>query len=491
MDSPLAQLKPWNIHAYRVLDDLSGVLLCLMVIFSPWAFGTTQPWAIWTMNVSGYSLGVLLIGKLFIRHIKGYAPKRWITPDENLWIPRLLVVLSWLIVAFCFVSAINARATFLPKEFRFDYHDSIAWLPASLDSARTWQWSWNLLALACGFWGARDWILGATDAELRAGCAGLSRISGRLRLLLWILALNGGLLAIEGIAQRIEGSGKLLFLVKPRVNPGAEAQFGPWAYRGSAASYFNLLWPVCIGAWWALAHRNPGRGGRHHLLLASATLMASCPIISTSRGGAFITGFLTLCSLAAFVLFTVLSYHSRKNPKRALGTLTLALVFAGTVFGLGYEYGWKALKPRLRQTALLEGFNIREEMNANARPMAWDYPAFGTGPGTFETVFQLYRSSEKTYWPAQLHNDWLETRITFGFMGSGLIALAFSIVLLRWFFPGGIHGSRRFMVMSWLALAGCMAHARYDFPFQIYSILFLFVLICAILSTQTRTLPRA
>ena len=61
-----------------------------------------------------------------------------------------------------------------------------------------------------------------------------------------------------------------------------------------------------------------------------------------------------------------------------------------------------------------------------ARPMAADYPLFGTGPGTFETVFQLYRPRPETYWPAQLHNDWLETRITFGWLGSGLIALAFA-----------------------------------------------------------------
>ena len=33
-------------------------------------------------------------------------------------------------------------------------------------------------------------------------------------------------------------------------------------------------------------------------------------------------------------------------------------------------------------------------------------------PGTFEPVFQLYRGSQDEYWPAQLHNDWLETRIT-------------------------------------------------------------------------------
>jgi len=145
---------------------------------------------------------------------------------------------------------------------------------------------------------------------------------------------------------------------------------------------------------------------------------------------------------------------------------------------LGFAFGWKTLKPRLAQ--LSEGFDIRQQMYDAARPMAADYPLFGTGPGTFETVFQLYRISTDTYWPAQLHNDWLETRITFGWLGGGLIALAFGAVVLRWFARGGIHGGRRFIVLLWLALAGCLAHARYDFPFQIHSILFLFLVLCAI-----------
>jgi NADH:ubiquinone oxidoreductase subunit 6 (subunit J) len=58
--------------------------------------------------------------------------------------------------------------------------------------------------------------------------------------------------------------------------------------------------------------------------------------------------------------------------------------------------------------------------------------------------------------------------------------------LLRWFARGGIHGGRRFITLIWLALAGCLVHARYDFPFQIYSIVLLFLVLCAILSNLTR-----
>jgi hypothetical protein len=309
-------------------------------------------------------------------------------------------------------------------------------------------------------------------------------LPARLRRLLWVLVVNGGLLALEGIAQRLEGSGKLLFLVKPRVNPAADTQFGPYAYRANAAQYFNLLWPVCLAFWWTLNRSFGWKRKAYHLVLACCGVMAACPIISTSRGGALITvGILVLAIF--FLLATHFLLAAHRQADRRTRTITLAglLLFFTGALALGFALGWKTLKPRMAQIS--EGFDTREQMYDYARPMAEDYPLFGTGPGTFESVFQLYRKTTDTYWPAQLHNDWLETRITFGWLGSGLIALALVVVVLRWFTRGGIHGGRRFVTLTWLALAGCLVHARYDFPFQVHSIIFLFLVLCAILSNLT------
>jgi hypothetical protein len=71
-------------------------------------------------------------------------------------------------------------------------------------------------------------------------------------------------------------------------------------------------------------------------------------------------------------------------------------------------------------------------------------------------------------------------------VGFSLILLALVLVLARWFAPGGIALGRRFAFLTWLALAGCLVHARWDFPFQMYSIVFLFLVLCAILSTLGR-----
>ena len=567
-------LRARDVQVYRACEDLTEPLVCALVVFGPWAFGTTQSWSIWVMNGLGYLLGLLLATKLAIRWRKDYHPLRWGQRESRpvLRSPssvalrrvdstaeggpvlrsstaeggkqkvesrngrsegegqqpesrkqtrcdgatarrevesrngraegrrgagRLTTVLAGLTVAilgYCLVSAVNARATFHRDALSFAYHDAcIKWLPHSFDSGRTWLAFWTYLGLAGSFWALRDWLLGKSEGEERAerrrvesnGDSSAPLLPARLRRLLWVLAVNGGLLAVEGIVQRLEGSGNLLFLVKPRVNPGADTQFGPYAYRANASQYFNLLWPVCLGFWWTLNQSVASKSKAHHLILVCCGIMAACPIISTSRGGALVT--VGIVVLAAFFLLAthfLLTAHQQQDRRTRTVTLACLLLFFAGALALGFALGWKTLKPRMAK--INESFTSREQMYDLARPMAADYPLFGTGPGTFEYVFQLYRVSTGTYWPAQLHNDWLETRITFGWLGSGLIALALLAAVLRWFARGGIHGGRRLIILIWLALAGCLVHARFDFPFQIHSIVFLFLVLCAILANLTR-----
>ena len=64
-------LRAADVQLYRVCDDLSGMLIFPMLVFGPWVFGTTETWSIWTMNIAGYALGVLLLVKVFIRGAEG------------------------------------------------------------------------------------------------------------------------------------------------------------------------------------------------------------------------------------------------------------------------------------------------------------------------------------------------------------------------------------------------------------------------------------
>ena len=496
-------LRALDVQLYRLSDDLSGALILPMLIFSPWAFGTTQPWAIWCMNFAGYALGALLLTKLFVRKVTGYPAPRWDNyssrsgtfsrrchPLTRL-LTNTLAALTLAVLAFILISALNVGANYNSSARVFEYKSHLSWLPYSLDGQRTWYCFWTYLGQAASFWAVADWLLGMTSAEERIFQAGnvaektVPLLPARLRTLLWLLCINGAVLGIEGIVQRASGSSKLLFLVQPRVNPEGLSQFGPYAYRSNAAQYFNLLWPVCLGFWWTLQRTGGLRGKAQHWLLLFAAIMAACPIISTSRAGALVAAGILILALLYLAGTSFFSFAGRaQDGSFRWGTAGLLVLFLTVTLSLGWYFGWNSLAPRMEQIG--EGYQYREEMYVAARPMTQDYPLFGTGPGTFGTVFQLYRFSDETYWPEQLHNDWLETRITFGWVGFASLLAALGCVGLRWFVPGGIRGSRRFVVLAWLGLGGCLVHARWDFPFQIHSTLFLFLVICAMLFGLSR-----
>jgi hypothetical protein len=490
------------LRLYQVCDTASESVLYLMVIFSPWAFGTTQPWSICAMDMAGYFLGLLLAVKLIIRFLTGYRNPRWgrschrsteelgesDAASTGRFLSRLLAALTVLLIGYCFVSALNSRSTYNREVASLEYHPFVSWLPHSYDSVSSWQAFYNYLAMALSFWAARDWLLGKTLDEERTerGLLGDPRrrreglLPERLRRLLFVLTINGGLLGVEGILQRIDGTPRLLFIQSTHDNPEAIDQFGPYAYRSNAAQYFNLVWPVSLGFWWALersarrkvSNRDAFGIGSRHLLLGCMMIMAACPIISASRVGATVA--LVNLALATAVLWSA-------QPKGDVKTRAAIVAGLAVILGLSTLLGWKDLGPRLAGRELEVGLQGRNQTYDMARPMADDCPLYGIGPGTFGPLFQLYRPDPEEYWPAQLHNDWLETLITFGWLGSVLILLSLCIVILHWFVARGIRAKPFLAVLFWAALGGCLFYARYDFPFQIYSILFLFSLLCAAL----------
>ena len=513
---PSASPRPKAARFHRLLDGITEGLIYFAVIFNPWVFGATQPWAVWVMNLGGYLLGMLWLAKLVVRRRGGFHPARW---DDRLegenavgrWLTAALAVLTVLILAYCLTSALNARATYVPGAEGQVYYRSfecIRWLPHSYDAHSTWFIFWEYLGLALAFWATRDWLLGKTRYE-RSGLredsdlafAREHRLLGdlplanakpycpplpaRLRRLLWVLCLNGLVLGVEGILQRLDGTDKLLWLVQPRINTTADAQFGPYAYRSNGAQYFNLVWPICLGFWWTLKHsakqslRSITRagGGAHVLLLPAAVLMAACPVVSTSRGGAIVA------ALGWLVTFIVLMLASqRRHWLTRVGLLALFL----SIIGLGGALGWEQLRERLK-TIFTDQMSQRTEIYENSQLMISENPVFGTGPGSFASLYHLYRAKTGQIWQAYLHDDFMETRATWGGIGYAMILLALVVVVAKWWFSSGaIVTSKVFIAMLGVSLGGCLMHARGDFPLQIHSILSLFLLLCCVVFCGSR-----
>lgn len=540
---------------YKFCDGLTEAVIYFMVVFSPWAFGTTQDWSIWTMNVCGYLLGALLVAKWLVRWKTGFQLERWGREGGWRWetgggesggqkseaggrrdretvglsggqtvrpfdwargITIALAGLTVLVLGYCWVSAVNARATVLADEISrvvyrinplmFEYYDAIKWLPHSYDKPSTWKAFWNYLALAWFFWGTRDWLLGKSTSERRdstvegraardehalpvssvrspeprrhsVALAFPRMLPNRLRCLLWVICINGAVLAVEAILQRISGTQKLLWLIEPLFG-GTESRFGPYAYRSNAAQYLNLVWPLCLGFWILLRTESKGRrihilarrSGSYVILPPCVIIVAAASVFSASRGGAIIT----ICLLFGATTILWFAAHREKLVYR-IAILAIPI----TTLAVAGFLGLNSLQKRF-QTVFSDSLQIRRQIYQNAERIAQDFPYFGTGPGTFGSIYRMYKEPQQV-WEAYAHNDWLETQLTFGWIGFSLILLMLGLTLARSLAPTGIAMPRKFATTVWLALGGCLLHARFDFPLQIYSILHLFVTLCSVL----------
>ena len=283
----------------------------------------------------------------------------------------------------------------------------------------------------------------------------------------------------RGIVQRSLGTNKLLWLVEPFYIKDPEAQFGPYAYRSNAAQYLGLVWPLALGFWWLLRHGTHQRRARAtaNLLLPCTLLAAVTPLISLSRAGAGVT-----CGAGVVAVVILLSARRRGGWKPRLGLAA----FLALILLLGWYVGWNVLSERFKTTESDYNATRLLALRTSMR-MTRDFPVFGTGPGTFMVMYGLYRSSPDQDWEAYLHNDWLETVITFGWAGFAVILLMLALAISVWFFGSdGIPAHRVPVRFLWLSLAGCLVYAIVDFPFQVYSVLSLFLVICAVLSSLTR-----
>lgn len=489
---------------YWHLDTTSEYFIYAILIFTPWAFATTEHWAINSVNTWNYILGLLLVAKYVVRLVTGFKPPRWDGPTalrgvRPFWIIGPLIVLTVAALGYCALSAWNARADYLFDLQRFEYFDNYnPNLPHSYDQSATWDAFRLYLAVACFFWSVRDWVRTKTRREDRAeqehyGPASIgpdaveasggysydpSRFPTRLRRLLWVICFNGALLSIQGALQRLSGSDELLWFVRPQMNRFSWQQFGPFNYRSNAAQYLNMIWPVSLAFWWALNQQRKKKlgEGTEFILLPFTGLMLMAPIIASSRGGVAIAAAQMIGVIGIFAY----SFRRAEWWKTAVAACVILLVA-----GCAALLSWSGLQGRFQENNF-NTLNGRLIIYENAHRIEQDYPIWGTGPGTFGAVYQLYRTDPEQIWYAFAHDDYLQTLVTFGRVGFVALASMLLIALAYWFLARGIPTSELFVAFIWMGIGGCLLHARFDFPLQNYSILLMFMTLVAILTTMAR-----
>jgi hypothetical protein len=300
--------------------------------------------------------------------------------------------------------------------------------------------------------------------------------SSRWLLRLWyVVGLVGGSISFLGLLQKATGAQMIFWQPPPPPEYGVTTFFATYFYHGNAGAFLNLVWPLSAGLF-IRAFTGQSRPAMRALWTIVLIITMAGVLANTSR----------MAQVVGLVLLVVIGLHFGPELLRRLPGAQKSVGIAGALALLF------ALIALAQATHLEQPLNRWQSMSEHIPTDArWQasrvalsaLPAsgfFGFGPGTFRAVFPGFKIASGHVVPGSwrfLHEDYLQTVMEWGWLGSSLWGLLF--------FGGitvGILSYKRYATRNWMprrrlmqplaviALAGVAMHALVDFPFQIESI---------------------
>ncbi len=472
-DSPA--LSPWKILKLRyalMADRVIEVGLYGLIILTPLAFGTVEPWSIALAEVAIYAIalvwGLAMVSAGEIRIER--------TALNLCWLLILAVGLLQVIpLPLQVIRIISPNAADLYQQTAFDGYLTASWRTLSLVPYATRQALVRLLALALLFWVAVHHLQTREQVD---------------RIVRVVMATGFGL-ALFGIIQHFSGNGKL-YWVRELTRGGS--LFGPYVNRNHFAGYMEMVIPLTIGyivanrrpisdrtgSWRSrLLHWGTPQASRSLLAFFGGLIMFVALLLTGSRAGLF--------SFSCSILFMAFLLSARRLRSKRLWGMLASFVALGLAYAL-----W------LNPDRVLQTFGIlwvwTDDPSFHSRILVWqdtlrlgqDYLWSGTGLDTYIWAFPRYKRpivGQDVYDYA--HNDYLQAFAEGGLLLVAILALALlwggTQLLNAWSEHEGSH--TRGIGLGLLAgLVAMLVHSVYDFNLHILANAILFVLLSALAS---------
>jgi hypothetical protein len=428
----------------RLLRHASRWIFFAALVYAPWAYGGTTPESIRTINW-------LLLAAFIPWIIDLLISRRWPTS------PRLLLFLTCALIGIGAWMALNAKAiydsdfqVFVPLQ-NFAPH-----LAGSVDYAISSAWILRgaLLLLAIVF------------------VADLSQSNRWLLRLLYTIGLVAGSIAFFGLLQKATGARMIFWQTAPPWV--ATTFFATYYYHGNAGAFLNLAWPLTAGL--AIraftARRHPATRA---MWLSVFVLIIAGILANTSRVAQLIALLLLVAICLRFGPALLRKVWRTEKGIALAGTIAILLALIALAQATHLEQPlsrWQSLGERIPNDARWQASRV-------AVGALSDIGLFGFGPATFRVVFPFYNGVAAQ--PVQniwrfLHEDYLQTTLEWGWLGSALWALLFfggiavGIRSYKQYAPDWTPRRRLLQPLVIIALMGVALHAVIDFPLQIASI---------------------
>ena len=226
----------------------------------------------------------------------------------------------------------------------------------------------------------------------------------RLYRMLKVLAVFGFLLAVFGIIQHTTGNGKIYWF---RELTHGGSPFGPFVNRNHFAGFIGMVIPLSLGV--GLMSRSLEKKIMYAFFSITMTVAL---FFSLSRGG--IVSFFAGIMVFAFVVF-----GKTYSVRRLVPVFLFIIILASYLLYLGIA----PIIDRFSQT----------DVSNEQRLLAWqgvlsalkDYPVFGSGLGTFQYIFKIYKPDGLYLYWDHAHNDYLELLLEIGIVGTIIVAIFF------------------------------------------------------------------
>ena len=425
--------------------DAARWIFCVALVYAPWAYGGTTPTGIQANNWLLLAAFILWIVELLISRRR---PR----------FPRLLFFLTCALIGIGAWMAVNAKSIYDSDFYIFVPLLNFApHLAGSVDYAISAAWILRgaLLLLAILF------------------VADLSQ-SNRWLLRLWYtIGLVAGSIAFLGLLQKATGAHMIFWQTAPPW--GATTFFATYYYHGNAGAFLNLVWPLTAGlairAFTARCHP-----ATRAMWLTVFILTVAGVLANTSRVAQLIALLLLIAICLRFGPALLRKVWRTEKGIALAGTIAILLALIALAQATHLEQPlnrWQSLSERIPNDARWQAWRV-------AAGALSDIGLFGFGPATFRVVFPSYNGVPVQRVPGTwrfLHEDYLQTALEWGWLGSTLWAVLF--------FGGiavGIRSYRQYAALDWtprrrvlhplviIALIGVALHAIIDFPLQITSI---------------------
>lgn len=302
-----------------------------------------------------------------------------------------------------------------------------------------------------------------------------------------LLVIMGIFEAFYGMLELYNRNPRILFYKKIY---NLDAVTGTFVNRNHLSGYLEMIIPLAIGLiiarislfslarmkWREKLIRLSERGLSTNMLITAGIIVMSLAIIlSKSRSGVFLLIFIFILFFELTVLYFGMVRFQQKWIKNFLMFSFLIIII------ISFYIGIEATIERFAMDKLLHGG--RPIYWSNVTSIVGDFPLFGTGLGTFASVYPAYEENRMPGHLSHAHNDFLEYLSELGVVG---MILLFGGILFMGVSSFLIWRVRRHPEVKGLAMGGIVAivviliHSITDFNLHIPANMVLFTVVFSV-----------